>query len=321
MTKIIGRQFQFGIGKETSRGTVVAPTYWVPFNDLTIDEKQEKVFDSQAYGIIEDTVAALTIKKWSEGSITANLYDHSFGLMLYALLGTLTSHAAHSGETVVYDNIFNVAETTQHQSLTLAVHDPASGQDYAYPNAVISKMEIKYALKQFVQYTASLMGITGTTESAYTPANTTENRFVPQYLTLTVGGTAIKVKSASISIDTNIEAQEVLGSLNPADFLNKEFKIEGQVEAIWQNEGDFKTAFLANTAQDFKFDLKNTDVTIGSAANPELILEMPQCYITDLGRPIKVKDLIYQTIKFRATYSLSSSYMLKATLTNAVNGY
>jgi hypothetical protein len=48
---------------------------------------------------------------------------------------------------------------------------------------------------------------------------------------------------------------------------------------------------------------------------------MPQCYLTDVSTPRKVKDLVYQTIKFRATYSLSSSYMIKATLTNTVNGY
>src|ERR1700722_19371499 len=151
MAKIIGRQFQVGIAKETTRGTIAAPTYWVPCNDFPLDEKQEKVFDAQAYGIIEDSVAALTTKKYVEGSLSANVQDTTFGLVLFALLGTLTSHSAHSGESVVYDNIFNVAETTQHQSLTLAVHDPASGQDYAYPNSVISKLEIKYALKQFVQ--------------------------------------------------------------------------------------------------------------------------------------------------------------------------
>jgi tail tube protein len=395
MAKIIGRQFQVGIGKETTRGTIVAPTYWVPFNDLTLDEKQEKVFDAQSYGIIEDSVAALTTKKYVEGSLSSNLHDTSFGLILYALLGTLTSHSAHSGESVVYDNIFNVAESTQHQSLTLAIHDPATSQDYAHANAVISKLEIKYALKQFVQFTASLMGQTGTTESAYTPSNTTENRFVPQYLnlnfaptvagvegTLTATGTCstttavtglsisttllrigmtvtgtnipagativaivsasaftlsvastgsatsytfgpavVKVKSASITIDTNVEAQDVLGSLSPADFLNKEFKVDFSVEAIWQNESDFKTAFMANTSQAIIFDLKNTDVTIGSSTNPEFKLELPWCYITDLGRPIKVKDLIYQTIKGRAVYSLSSAYMLKATLTNTTNGY
>lgn len=393
--KIIGRQFQVGIGKETTRGTVAAPGFWVPFNDLTIDEKQDKVFDSQAYGIIEDSVAALTTKKYVEGTLSANLYDSTFGLVLYALLGTLTSHAAHSGESVIYDNIFNVAESAQHQSLTVAIHDPASGQDYAHANTVISKLEIKYALKQFVQYTATIMGLTGAAQSSYTPSNTAENRFVPQYLTLqlaptvagvegtltatgtaastihvtglsisttllqvgmtvaatnlvagativkivgaaafdlsvattgaigsmTFGPAVVKVKAASITIDTNIEAQEVLGSVNPADFLNKEFKVEGSVEVIWQNESDIKTAFMANTPQAVIFDLKNTDVIVGSATNPEFKLEMPQVYFTELSRPIKVKDLIYQTAKLRATYSLANAYMLKALLVNGQNGY
>jgi hypothetical protein len=165
------------------------------------------------------------------------------------------------------------------------------------------------------------MGQKGVTQSSYSPSITAENHFVPQYITATVGGTTIKLKSGKLTITTNIEAQDVLGSLAPADFLNKEFTVEGQVEAIWQNESDFKTAFMANTSKDIKFDILNSDVTIGSATNPELILEMPQCYITELGRPIKVKDLIYQTIKFRATYSTGSSYMLKATLTNTQNGY
>jgi hypothetical protein len=53
-----------------------------------------------------------------------------------------SGHSAHSGETIVYDNIFNVAESTQHQSLTFAVHDPAAGQDYTHANSVVSKLEL-----------------------------------------------------------------------------------------------------------------------------------------------------------------------------------
>lgn len=463
MTKIIGRQFQFGIGKETTRGTIVSPGYWLPYQDLNIDEKQDKIFDVQAYGIIEDAISALTTKKLVEGSVSALIGDQSFGLILYSLFGTLTTHAAHPGESAVYDNIFNVAETVQHQSLTLAIHDPASGQDYAHPNAVVSKLELDYVLKEFVKFTATLRGQVGTAESAYTPSTTTENHFVPQYLTFNIAGTypgvrnqvysgtgtaasttavtalsfdarllevgmtvlgtnipggttisaivsataltlsqastgnasdltfgwltatgtasttihvtgltglttaslrvgqtvvgpnvpagatiativsstafdlsaattgaagnlafgpaVIKTKSVKLTIDENVEDQEVLGNLSPADFLNKEFKVEGMAEIIWQNETDAKTAFLANTSQAIQLDLKNTDVTIGSAANPEVRIDLTKCYITELGRPLKVKDLVYQTIKFRSVYSISDSLMVKARLTNTVNGY
>ena len=48
---------------------------------------------------------------------------------------------------------------------------------------------------------------------------------------------------------------------------------------------------------------------------------MPKCTIQELGRPFKVKDLVYQTIKFKAVYSVPHTLMLKTTLTNTVNGY
>lgn len=307
--KIIGRQSQLGIAKESSRGVVAAPTYWVPFNDLTLDQKIESVFDSQAYGIIEDAIGMFVTKLWTAGSITANLYDHTFGLILYSLFGTLSSHSAHSGKSIVYDNIFNVAESTQHQSLTFAFHDPATGQDYAFPNGVVSKLEISYALKQFVQYTATIMAQKGTSESSYTPSTTTENVFLPQNLTLQFASTTYAVKSAKITIDQNIESQDVLGSTTPADFLTKEFHVEWQFEII-ANANTFVADLLAGTSGDLNLALTNTAVTIGSAANPALILDMPQSYITDVSTPRKVKELVYQTIKGRSVYSTGSSKMI-----------
>jgi hypothetical protein len=113
----------------------------------------------------------------------------------------------------------------------------------------------------------------------------------------------------------------VLGSINPADFLNKEFAVEGTMECIYQNNTDFKDQFMGPYPLAMTLDFKNTDVTIGSAANPELIFTMPKVTIQELGRPFKVKDLVYKTVKFKAVYSVSDTYMLKATLTNTVNGY
>lgn len=463
MAKIIGRQFQLGIAKEATRGTIAAPSYWLPYMDLAIDEKQDQVFDSQAFGIIEDSITARAVKKTSNGTITGNIGDQSFGLILFSLLGTLSTHAAHNGESTVYDNIFNVAETTQHQSLTFAVHDPASGQDYAYPNGVVEKLELSYALKQYAQFTATIRAQTGTAESAYTPSVLVENHFVPQFLAaqfantysgvrgafygtgtasstvnvtaisgfdcrklvigMTVVGTNIPggttvaaivsataftlsqattgvgadfcvgflqatctassttavtalsgittaslrvgqtvvgkfvpvgatitaivsstaftlsaattgaasaiafgpatlaLKSAKVSINQNIEDQEVLGSVSPADFLNKEFMCEGTIEIIWQNETDAKTPFMATTSQALRLILQNTDVTIGSAANPTLAIDLAKVYITDLSRPLKVKDLVYQTVKFRGVYSTTDALMLTASLTNTINGY
>lgn len=397
MAKGIGRLIQTGLAKEATRGTAIASAaFWVPWMDLTLDEKKEFAVDDQSYGIIEDSTNLTQIKQWAQGSIMGNVHDQTFGLILYSMFGTLTSHAAHSGETIVYDNIFNIAESAQHQSLTFFLHDPLAAKDYSYANGVVEKLEIDMAVKKFISFNATIKALTGAAQSTFTPATTTENRFVPQYLaakfalnysglqgTLTATGTAastvnvtacsinpqtnlkvgmgvtgtnvpanttvaaivsstaftlsqattgavgtmtftpvtIALKSAKLTINANVEDQDVLGSLNPADFLNKEFSVEGTMECIWQNNSDFKDQFMGPYPLAIRLDIKNTDVTIGSAANPEIIIDMPKCTIQELSRPIKVKDLVYQTIKFKAAYSLADTLMLRATLTNISNGY
>jgi hypothetical protein len=147
-----------------------------------------------------------------------------------------------------------------------------------------------------------------------------------KYATTAAGlgaASAIKLKNIKLTIDETIEDQEVLGNVAPADFLNKEFKIEGSLEAIYQNLTDFKTVSIAtpNVGQAMLIDLKNTDVTIGSAANPELKITLNQVFFSEYSRPIKVKDLVYQTVKFRGTYKLADSAMITAVLTNIVATY
>jgi hypothetical protein len=139
--------------------------------------------------------------------------------------------------------------------------------------------------------------------------------------TMTFTPISIALKSAKITINANTEDQEVLGNVAPADFLNKEFTVEGTFEAIYRNESDFKTQFMGPTPLAMRFDIKNTDVIIGAATNPEMYIDMPKCTLQELGRPFKVKDLVYQTVKFRASYSVTDTLMAKMVLTNTVTAY
>ena len=41
MSKFVGRLYQIGLGKESSRGTGVAPTYWIPKTAVSFDDKIE----------------------------------------------------------------------------------------------------------------------------------------------------------------------------------------------------------------------------------------------------------------------------------------
>ena len=48
MPEFSGRKISVGIGKETTRGTAVAPSYWVKHLDIDFQNKIEKIFNESA---------------------------------------------------------------------------------------------------------------------------------------------------------------------------------------------------------------------------------------------------------------------------------
>ncbi len=329
MSKGIGRLIQFGIAKETSRGTPESTaTYWVPFSELDINEKFSLVNDDQSRGVIEDAVGQSKVKEWAEGTVKAPIADKHFPLILYSILGSLSTGDNADSDATIKDHTITVAQSSQHQALSLFIDDPLGAQDYKHGNGAVTSLEITYELNKFLDYTLGLKAKKGAT-ATLTPSATTENRFLPQHLTFKLASSysglgaasAMNIKSLTLKIDQNIEDDDVLGSSTPSDFLNKQFSIEGTFEALWQNESDYKTAALATTAKAMRLDLKNTDVTIGNAANPQIRIDLAKVIFKEITRPVKVNDLVRQTLSFKAHYSISDTLMISVLATNAVASY
>src|SRR4030081_2621788 len=173
--KGIGRLVQFGIAKETTRGTAIASAaYWNPWIDLTIDEKKEFAVDQQSYGILEDNVNLTHTKKWAQGSISGNVHDQTIGLLLYSMFG---GYGVSGPTDSSYTHTFTIGQTAQHQSLTFFLHDPLSAVDYSYANGVVEKLELNMELKKFITFNAAIKSLSGASQSNFTPSTTSENRF------------------------------------------------------------------------------------------------------------------------------------------------
>ena len=323
MSKGIGRKLSVGFSKEAVRGTAESSTtFWVPFEEVSADEKDERVTDEQSYGVQEDSTSQSIVKQWAEIQLKSHVSDSSFPLLLVSALGTVNS-ALHAGETSVYDHTITVAQTSQHQSLTTFLDDPLASADYKYALSVVESLELNYEAGKFIEYSAKLRAKKGAA-ATLTPSLTAENLFLPQHLTFKLAtnqaglaaAPATIIKGLKLKINENIEDDEVLGSMTPVDFLNRKFTIEGKLEAIWQNESDFKTFTLAGTQKAMRIDLKNTDITIGTAANPEIMIDLYKVMFHELTRPIKINDVIRQTLQFKAHYSISDAKMVNIVATN-----
>lgn len=329
MPKGIGRLISFGVAKESSRGTAPgAATYYIPFQDLSFDEKQALAEDAQAYGVIEETTGASKVKEWAEGAFKAMIGDKHFPLLLYSLFGSLVTSDNADTDSTVKDHTVNVAQSAQHQSLAFYLDDPVTGQDYAHSLGVVDSLVINYERGKFIDYDAKLRSKKGVT-ATLTPSITTENKFLTQHVTFKLATnqagldavSATSIKSLKLSIKQNIEDDDVLGSAQPNDFLTKSFVIEGELEAILQNESDFKTQFLANSAKALRIHLKNTDVTLGAAANPEIKIDLYKVIFKELSKPVKIGDIMMQSLSFKAHYSISDSKMAQVVCVNTVASY
>jgi hypothetical protein len=318
--KGIGRLVQFGIGKETSRGTPnAAADFYIPFTELDINEKINLINDEQSRGIIEDSVGASITKQWAEGQWKAPIGDKHFPLVLFSILG---SKAVSGPVDSAYTHTITVGQSAQHPALSLFIDDPLGAQDYSHGNGMLTQVQINYQLAQFLSYSASFKAKKGGT-ATLTPAATAENRFLPQHLTFKLASaysglsaaSAQVIKSLQLTITQNLEDDDVLGSVTPADFLNKQFTIEGTVEALWQNESDFKTQFLAGTAKAMRIDLIS-DVLIGATATPQLQINLAKCIFKELTRPVRINDMVKQTLSFKAHYSTTDSLLVSVTAKN-----
>lgn len=306
---------------------MAAATFWIPWSELLVEEKHQDAVNEQSLGVIEDSISKSIAKEWSEVTLKAPLADKHFGLVLLGTLGACTS-TPHAGESIVYDHTITVAQSTQHQALSFFVDDPLGEQDYKHPLGMVESIEINYETAKFLDYSLALRGKKGQT-ATLTPATTSENRFLPKHATVKIAatygalstGTPMSVKVLKLKITKNIEDDNALGNAGPADILNKQFMIEGTIEAIYQNESDYKTAYLAGTTKALRIDLANTDTTIGTATNPQIRIDLAKVDFTELTKPFRLNDLIYQTVAFKARYSTSDSLMVSALVVNLTASY
>lgn len=321
MTKVIGRKFSVGIGKETTRGTSVAAAFWVPKTDVSVDDRINYAIEDSSIGVIEDSIDQDITSKYSEISIGGIVYEKSFGLLLLATFGTETSQTLV--ETGVYDHLFNVAETSQHTSLTVAAADPNGGTGLRYTLCMVEQLQMQFEIGKYYTYSVDMRGNVNAA-TANTASFTAENLFRPQdgtvkFATNLAGLTAasaISVKKGSLSIKKNLEDDFVIGNVAAADRLNKEFSVEGTLELFYDDRTQIDTNMLGDVAQAMRIDFQNTSVLIGATKSPQLVFDMGKVKIQEVSRKIDNAGIISQTLKFKAYYSIADSMMIKATIRN-----
>jgi len=323
MTRISGRLVSAGIARETERMTGEnAATFWVPKTTFDFNPKTEYAVNASSLGVIDGRSDAKVVELLGEGSFGGIFYMSSGGLLLYSVLGSLSSSVVTDS---AYTHTISRLNTNQHPSLT--IFEKSTNQDVKYAGAMINQFTLNCALKDYVRYTAGFMSKTEASASS-TVAFSADKAFLAQHITVkfatTVAGlgaaSAISIRGINLTFNKNVEDLPALGSVDPADIVNKNFLANGDMSMTFDDE-TYKDYVLDGTKMAMLVTIDNTDDLIGDTATPKLEFTFAPMSFKDWGRGIGNDDIVTQTIGFDGNFGFTDSMTVSATLRNETVSY
>jgi len=323
MAKYIGRRVNVGIGKESTRGTVVDATYSVPKTNITFDDKANVVRSGESFGHISGVGSqSIVAGRMSAGALEGEINVNSFGLILLSTLGALSSAAQNSD----YKHTYTLSNTNIHQSLSIHVENPNNEKYFA--GCVVDSLEINVAPEEIVTFSAGFKGRKGN-DTTYTAVYTTEDfKFVGRDLVFKVAtdttgldaATALSVKALKLTINKNSDYDWVCGTLEPEDVLNKQVTIQGQLTLNYEDD-TWKSYMTGGTKRAVRIQLTNTRDTMTSE-NPSFRLDLYSVDFSEWEPQLGNDDIATQTINFTALYDYATGKVISdCYLVNAVASY
>ncbi len=322
MSKFIGRLVRLGIGRETTRGGGITPDIWLPQVGCTLGVKVDEARVVGALGSLADSEEKLVVEKYASGEISGELRDQSFGYLLYALLGSLST----SGSSSPYTHSFSLSETNQHTSLALTVQDSSLATEM-YRLAVLNSLGISVELGGLVNFTADFLTKAPVASSA-TPSITDENKFSKKHVRIKVASNLaglstasyIDIKSLSVMINKNAERDSALGTVQPVDILNKSLSIEGSLNLNYE-DNTWRDYMVNATERAMQILIENSDVDLGGGVNPHLQIELPKVDFSGWEPDRSLDDIVKQSINFKANYDATNGIISTCELINAKASY
>lgn len=321
MADYIGRNVAVGIGKETVRGTAVAPAFWVRHLSLDFKRKGETVQNESALGRREKFSDSEVVRQFAEGALEGKVNSKSIGLILLGAFGTVNSAANGSG----YDHTFTVSQSNTPQSLTISKVDGVNSRRHAL--AMIKSLQVTIETGEYVKFSADIVAKQGATSSetvAYVEEYefTSKDAFVKfaDDVAGLAAATASAVKSGNVNLDLGVEAYYEVGSTEPAEIHAGAVEVTGEIVAR-HSDGEYEDMYHNNTKKAMQIGFTNEAVDLGGGLNPSLVFTLPRVAVTDYDTSNDLDSIVEQTMGLTGELDTTEGYAVEAVLTNDQASY
>lgn len=293
-----------GIGLETTIGTYVVPTLFIPFTKVTPEDVIETVLDMSIDANSTDIRGAYQGAKDSTLNLDFYWYPEVVGIHLAALgmVDTITG-------TNPYTHTMKLAAAgTQPKTYSLTLYNGFEAR--GFPGMMLDQLKLTVGSAGVITATADWKGWPSATQSTPTPSFPTLPPFLAWQNQITIAGSAsTRLLSGDMTFKRNADTIHTLAATqSPKTTFADVIGATGTAKLLYEDNTDY-TNFLTNVQPAINWDMTQP----GGGSNPHLTMKFGKTTWTkdtiDLSGKYAVLDTTWSGI-YNATDQASASAVL-----------
>ena len=315
----IARKQSLWIGKESTAGTQVSATYWLPKSKWVLKPVITTIEDDSWYGVIDELYDVQPVQEYSMIDLEGTVSEKSFGMLLAACFGTTWVTGAWP-----YTHTFTRKNDNNHPSYSIRGYDPVATDIALY--SMLESLNISVQVGQYAKYSASFKGKKITTDSAPTLSYEDEPMFrardVKVYLAdseawLAVAS-AIGCTRVNLTINKNLYIHQTVWAVDIDSIFNQQFTVRGDMELLFVD--NTYLAFVQwGTKKYMKIELINNSEALSPSGVPTISFIFSKVWFTAWDKTDNNNEIVKQTFGFVATLRDTDWYTAKASMINEVS--
>jgi len=246
-----------GIAKETTKGTAVTATNFIPFNMTTFKPVDviDPLYDTGLRGSMVENYAYLQGRKHSTVDVGGSVFADTIGYWMTGLMGEV----ATTGSTAPYTHAISlknaVGGSGDAQPISYTLTDFYSANTRQYPGFQVTDLGLTFNADGLLEYTVKGMGFPSATTSAPAPSFSTVLPTQVWTGTVSIGGSTVAY-TRTASLDVVRKAEAIFGIANtqsPYQIFVASLTAKGKATFVMQDDTEL-TRYLTNTQPALTFN-------------------------------------------------------------------
>lgn len=234
-----------GIAKETTPGTPVTATTFIPVTSMTPEDVKNYVPDQAMRGSAVDSYGQYPTQGWSTYSFDGPVYMDTIGVILKGLLGAEDLSGAGP-----YVHKFGVLNTGTYQPPSWTISDYNGYNTRQFPGFMFSQTQFSFAAGTLLTHSTQGQGLASVTTTKPTQTFSAKPAIQGYKGVISIAGSPTTlVESGTLTIARTVNPiTAVNNTASPANIWAGSVTVTGQLTLIY-NDDTYLTPMLTGTSQ------------------------------------------------------------------------